>query len=116
MATPSPALVTARDEVSQLVMAWDDSLADRIAAVNLFLDRSKDRRRREIADLRAKVGACRAPDQFTFVENALRGTWTLACERGNLDVAITLAPTMPPTVQFLQVVPSRPQSRQACTP
>jgi CubicO group peptidase (beta-lactamase class C family) len=115
MATPSPALVRARDEVSQLVMAWDDSLADRIAAVNLFLDRSKDRRRREIADQRAKVGTCRAPDQFTFVENALRGTWTLACERGNLDLAVTLAPTMPPTVQFLQVSPSRPQTRGACT-
>jgi CubicO group peptidase (beta-lactamase class C family) len=116
MAAPSPALVTARNQVSQLVMAWDDSLADRIAAVNLFLDRSKDRRRREIADLRAAVGACRAPDQFTFVENALRGTWTLACERGNLDVAVTLAPTIPPTVQFLQVGPSRPPSRGACTP
>ncbi|HUE88066.1 MAG TPA: serine hydrolase domain-containing protein [Vicinamibacterales bacterium] len=115
MATPSPALVKARDEVSQLVMEWDDTLADRIAAVNLFLDRSKDRRRREIADLRAKVGTCRAADQFTFVENALRGTWTLACERGDLDVAVTLAPTMPPAVQFLQVAPSRPQARVACT-
>ncbi len=115
MATPSPALVKARDEVSRLVIEWDDSLADRLAAVNLFLDRSKDRRRREIADLRAKVGACRAPDQFTFVENALRGTWTLACERGNLDIAVTLAPTMPPAVQFLQVAPSRPQTRGACT-
>ncbi len=116
MANPSPALVKARSEVSQLVMAWDDSLADRIAAVNLYLDRSKDRRRREIADLRAKVGTCRAPDQFTFVENALRGTWTLACERGNLDIAVTLAPTIPPAVQFLQVSPSRPQARGACGP
>jgi CubicO group peptidase (beta-lactamase class C family) len=116
MANPSPALVKARSEVSQLVIAWDDSLADRIAAVNLYLDRSKDRRRREIADLRATVGTCRGPDQFTFVENALRGTWTLACERGNLDIAVTLAPTIPPAVQFLQVSPSRPQTRGACGP
>jgi hypothetical protein len=116
MATPAAALVKARADVSQLVMAWDDALADRVAAVNLFLDRSKDRRRREIADLRAKVGVCRAPDQFTFVENALRGTWTLECERGNLDVAVTLAPTMPPSVQFLEVTPSRPQTRGVCPP
>jgi D-alanyl-D-alanine-carboxypeptidase/D-alanyl-D-alanine-endopeptidase len=116
LATPSPALVKARDEVSQLVMEWDDTLADRIAAVNLFLDRSKDRRRREIADLHAAVGACRATDQFTFVENALRGTWTLNCERGDLDIAVTLAPTMPPAVQFLQVAPARPQTRGACPP
>jgi CubicO group peptidase (beta-lactamase class C family) len=113
---PSAALVKARDEVSQLVINWDDGLANRVAAVNLFLDRSKERRRGEIEALRAKVGACKAPDAFTFVENALRGTWTLACERGNLDVAVTLAPTMPPTVQYLEVTPSRPATRATCQP
>jgi CubicO group peptidase (beta-lactamase class C family) len=116
MPEPSAALIKARDEVSQLVISWDDALADRVAAVNLFLDRAKERRRREIDELRAKVGACKPSDRFTFVENALRGTWTLSCERGDLDVAITLAPTMPPTVQYLEVTPSRPQSRAACTP
>lgn len=114
MAEPSPALVTARDEVSQLVIEWDDALADRVAAVNLFVDRSTERRRREIADFRAVVGGCKAPDRFTFVENALRGTWTLSCERGDLDVAVTLAPTMPPAVQFLEVMRSRPQVCAAC--
>jgi hypothetical protein len=113
---PSPALLKARDEVSQLVIKWDDALADRIAAVNLFRDRAKDRRQREIEDLRGKVGACRPPDRFTFVENALRGTWTLSCERGDLDVSITLAPTIPPMVQYLEVSPSRPQTRASCTP
>ena len=50
-ATPSAALVAARDDVSKLVVRWDDALADKIAAENLFLDRSKDRRRKEIDDL-----------------------------------------------------------------
>jgi hypothetical protein len=40
------------------------------------------------------------------VENALRGQWTIACERGSLQASITLAPTMPPRVQFLSVRPS----------
>jgi CubicO group peptidase (beta-lactamase class C family) len=114
MPEPSAALTKARDEVSQLVIEWDDAAADRVAAVNLFLDRSKDRRRREIADLRAKVGDCKPPARFTFVENALRGTWTLDCERGDLDVAVTLAPTIPPTVQYLEVAPARPQTRASC--
>ena len=114
MAEPSAALVKARQDVSQLVIKWDDALADRIAAVNLFLDRAKERRRRELDDLRAKVGSCRAPDGFTFVENALRGVWRLACERGDLDVAVTLAPTIPPTVQYLEVAPARPQTRASC--
>jgi hypothetical protein len=114
MPEPSPALVKARDEVSQLIMQWDDALADRIAAVNLYLDRSKERRRQEIAELRAKVGACRAPDGFDVVENALRGGWTLECERGNLGVSITLAPTTPPRVQFLAVGTNRPAVRPTC--
>jgi hypothetical protein len=116
MPDPSPALVQARDAVSRLVINWDDALAERIAAVNLFLDRSKDRRHREIEQLRAKVGACQPPDRFTFVENALRGVWTLSCERGELAVSITLAPTMPPTVQYLEVSAGPPPARSTCTP
>ena len=83
---PSPALVAARDDVSKLIVQWDDALADKIAAENLFLDRSKDRRRGEIEGLRSKVGACTAPTKFDYVENALRGQWTMSCERGALQV------------------------------
>ena len=114
---PSPALVSARDDVSRLIERWDDGLADRIAAVNLYLDRSKDRRRREIEALRAKVGACR-PDATFDVENALRGQWNMNCERGTLRAAITLAPTMPPLVQFLsvrEVKPGEATRSSACT-
>ena len=107
---PSPALVALRDDVSKLVIRWDDGLADRIAAENLFLDRSKERRRKEIGDLLTKVGTCSAPDRFDVVENALRGNWTMACERGKLHVAITLAPTMPPSVQFMSVLPAPAQA------
>jgi CubicO group peptidase (beta-lactamase class C family) len=114
--TPSKALVDAHDLVSKLVAQWDDQLADRIAAGNLFLDRSKDRRRKDIEDLRAKVGACSLPNSFDYVENALRGRWTMSCERGKLEVSITLAPTMPPTVQYLQVrpAPPTPQRQTPC--
>jgi CubicO group peptidase (beta-lactamase class C family) len=107
---PSDALVGARTAVSRLVIDWNDALADGIAAENLYLDRSTDRRRAELADLRAKVGSCRAPDRFDAIENALRGVWTMKCERGDLQVGITLAPTMPPKVQFLSVRPAPAQS------
>ena len=100
---PSPALVEMRDLVSQLVIEWDDARAEEMAAMNLFLDRSKDRRQKEIADLRKTVGQCSAPTQFDVVENWLRGQWTMKCERGDLRVAITLAPTLPPRVQHLDV-------------
>jgi hypothetical protein len=112
---PSPALVGARDAVSQLVIRWDDTLADRIAAKNLFLYRSRERRRKEIEGLAARVGSCAHPDGFDVVENALRGQWTMSCERGTLQVAITLAPTVPPTVQYLSVRPS-PEARSSPGP
>lgn len=109
---PSPALTAARNAVAGLVVKWDDAAADRIAAENLFLDQSKDRRRAAIEALRAQVGACPAGSGFDRVENALRGDWTMACERGRLRVAITLAPTNPPTVQFMSVAPAPPPDQE----
>jgi len=113
---PSTALVQARESVSKLVVKWDDGLADKVAAGNLFLDRSKDRRRKELDDLHTTVGSCAAPDKFDFVENALRGQWTMSCERGKLQVSITLAPTMPPSVQFMAVraAPAEPAKVTTC--
>ena len=118
MPEPAPVLVTRREAVSRLVMRWDDRLADSIAAVNLFLDRSRDRRKAEIATLLGEVGACQAGRGFDVVENALRGQWTMPCERGSLRVSITLAPTMPPTVQFFEVsrAPAIPQPPRGICP
>ena len=78
--------------------------------------RPSDRRRAEIEALRAKVGACTPGSGFDSIENALRGQWTLNCERGKLQVAITLAPTMPPRVQYLDVrpAPAAPIQQNVC--
>jgi hypothetical protein len=100
---PSPALAAAKEAVSGLVDRWDDAAVDRIAAMNLFLDRSRERRRADFARLREQLGACRADAGFEFVENALRGSWLLQCERGRARASVTLAPTMPPAVQYLDV-------------
>jgi CubicO group peptidase (beta-lactamase class C family) len=101
---PSAALVEARDAVSRLIREWDDRVADSIAADDLFLDESKESRRRRLENLRQQHGIC-MPDGSFDVENALRGRWTMTCERGTLRAAITLAPTVPPKVQFLEVRP-----------
>ena len=103
---PSPALVAQRAAVSRLVARWDDALADSVAAMNLFLDRSRERRRAEIDGLLKTAGPCRPGEGFDVVENALRGEWTMPCARGALRVSITLAPTMPPGVQHLEVAPA----------
>jgi hypothetical protein len=116
MPEPAPALVAARDAVSQLVINWDDSTADSIAAENLFLDQSRERRRAQLAELHSAVGTCAPGHGFDSVENALRGDWTMSCDRGRLKVAITLAPTIPPKVQFLSVrqVTAEPPRASTC--
>jgi hypothetical protein len=98
----SPALIEAQGDVSRLVTTWDDDLAQRIAADNLLLDRPADRWRASLAALAQRHGRCGPPSAID-AENALRGHWQLPCERGALRVSITLAPTMPPRVQYLDV-------------
>jgi CubicO group peptidase (beta-lactamase class C family) len=104
---PSPALTDARAAVTRLFTAWDDPLAERIAADNLFLDRSMDQRRKEIEQFKAELGTCQ-PEEAFDVENALRGRWLMKCDRGMLRVAVTLAPTMPPKVQVIDIAPFTP--------
>jgi hypothetical protein len=99
---PAAALVAAREAVSRLVLQWDDALADSVAAMNLFLDEAKERRAAQLEAVRNEVGACRNEGPFE-VENALRGRWRMRCDRGGVEVAITLAPTIPAKVQYLTV-------------
>ena len=115
---PSTVLTARREAVSRLVLDWTDRLADSLAAVNLFLDQSADRRKAQIAKLLTDVGPCRAGTGFDVVENALRGQWTMPCDRGALRVSITLAPTTPPLVQFLEVTraPSTPAPARGICP
>lgn len=113
---PSPTLVEMRDSVSRLIVKWDDAEADRMAAMNLYRDRAKERRRKEIEAFREQVGVCAMPASFDSVENWLRGQWTMKCERGDLRVNITLAPTMPPRVQHLEVRRATPAAPAATGP
>lgn len=104
-AQPAPVLVEKREQVSRLVTRWNDALADSIAAMNLFLDEPKDRRRIATERVRQQAGDdCRNEGPFQ-VENALRGRWRMRCRTGDLRVSITLAPTEPAKVQFLEVTP-----------
>ena len=104
---PSAALLTAQADVSQLIIKWDDNLANKIAADNLFLDVAAGVRQSRWKSLAEQHGACR-PATSIKPENALRGEWRMTCDRGWLDVYITLAPTMPPKVQLININPVMP--------
>jgi len=113
VAEPAPVLVTSREQVSRLVTHWEDALADSVAAMNLYLDESKERRRLAIERARTEAGGqCRNEGPFE-VENALRGRWRMRCASGDLQVTITLAPTEPARVQFLEVSSMRREASLA---
>lgn len=102
---PAPVLLTRQEQVSRLIMRWDDALADNLAAMKLYLDEPKDRRRVAIERVRDEAGGeCRVEGPLV-AENALRGRWRMRCRNGNLRVSITLAPTEPARVQYLDVRP-----------
>ena len=104
---PAPVLLTRRDQVTHLITQWNDALADSLAAMNLYKDESKPRRRAELERLVSAAGGdCRNEGAFV-AENALRGRWRMRCANGDLRVTITLAPTEPATVQYLDVRPMR---------
>jgi CubicO group peptidase (beta-lactamase class C family) len=96
----SAPLLEARERVTALVNTWSDAEANALAADNLFLDQSLDSRRQEVTALSKQLGVCR-PEGDIDAENWLRGSFALKCDRGMVDVSLTLAPTHPPKVQFL---------------
>ena len=83
------------------------ALAQRIAADNLFLDAAVEVRAARFGTLATTHGACRTTGAIE-PENALRGSWRMKCDRGWLDVSITLAPTNPPRVQLINVQSTLP--------
>lgn len=103
---PARALTDASERVARLVDRWSDREAEAIAADNLFLDESLDRRREAINELRDGLGPCEV--EPISARNALRGSFRMNCEAGWLDVEFTLAPTVPPSVQHLSVTGGRP--------
>ncbi|MDX6572882.1 MAG: hypothetical protein QOC86_2038, partial [Gaiellales bacterium] len=97
-----PGLLAAREAVDSLVRGWDDAVATQLFAPNVNLDRPLAERREELARLAERHGELTRDGEIE-ASDALRGSWRLRGERGHVDLAITLAPTVPPLVQTLSV-------------
>ena len=89
-----------RDHIFNLWKRWDDDDAQRIAAVNFFLDAPSAQRQAEIAALKKEVGECPVAGPL-IPENWLRGQFNLTCANGVVGAFFTLAPTQPPSLQHL---------------
>ena len=96
-----PGLLAARDAVDGLVERWDDAAAGAAlhAATSISTARwpSAARSSRRCASATARCGATATSSPTT----RCAGSWRLRGERGHVDLAITMAPTVPPLVQTL---------------
>ena len=99
---PAAALVKAQARTIRLLDQWDDALADELVAANFFLDEPRARWQSRLEALRSQHGALRV-DGDIEVTNPLRGVWKMAGAQGWCRVTITLAPTVPPRVQYLNI-------------
>jgi len=89
-----------RDRIFGLWKRWDDTEANRIAAMNLFLDAPMEQRQAEILELKDEVGECTDAGPV-MPENWLRGQFNMECAKATVGVFFTLSPTEPPAVQHL---------------
>lgn len=99
---PAPVLTEMAQAVRRWVETGDDSHIAAHAADNYYLDTDAAHRRAELEKLRGDAGAFLRVGAFR-AQNALRGAWHIECERGALEVFVTLTPTMPPRLQMCRV-------------
>jgi len=105
----SAALQTTRAGLLDLYAQWDDAKAAALTTESFYQDMPIDKRRAQFEQLRADFGACLSATALE-PENALRGYWTLHCERGQIEMFMTLAPTVPPRLQYLVMTLAKPLS------
>ncbi len=78
-----------------------------VLAMNFLLDRDADHRARDVAALKAEVGACDTGASIV-PSGTLAGDFTWTCERGRVKGQILLAPTPTPQIQSLTFTRSTP--------
>jgi hypothetical protein len=111
---PAVELDTAHRTVAALLEQWDASLGETRFDRTAWYYESPTELKKHLEDLHATLGPCRAGT--LEVENALRGTNKLVCERGQLEVYVTLTPEIPPLIQHLElkpIVPPGPRLQKA---
>ena len=98
---PSAQLANAGEAVRTIYGAGDIEAGGDILAMNVLLDCTSDRWRRELARLHASLGDCTG-EGVLETDSAMAGTFTYPCERGRLRVHVLLAPTVPAKIQKLE--------------
>jgi CubicO group peptidase (beta-lactamase class C family) len=98
----SPSLAAAYRAAGAVYQAGQVRAAGNLLAMNFLMDRSAANWARELARLKAEVGACNIGDPITAT-GALAGSFRWRCEHGRIDGTLLLAPTDPAAIQALRL-------------
>ncbi|MET0338211.1 MAG: serine hydrolase domain-containing protein [Caulobacter sp.] len=89
-------------------VVWNAGDIEKAAlANNLLLDKDAARWRRQIADLKAEVGACSASEPVQPL-SAMEGRFTWTCEHGRVSGRVQRAPTQKVELQALEFSAAQP--------
>jgi len=107
---PWPQTLAGQQAVMALLDRWDDAAAAALFTENVAWDRALDRRRRDIAQVRERIGDFRAdPSRPASFDTPAQCRWWLRGRRGAVEAEIKLNPEREPRVQYLTVaVPPAP--------
>ncbi len=95
----------ARHEVTRLISAWDDAVAERLLSMNLDLDEPLTRRREHWGAVAAAIGPLTPDDEAAVSTSPAHCVWWLRGPGGRVQVEIRMSPELPPRVQTLTVTP-----------
>lgn len=96
----SQALYTARDALDSLLRGWDAELATSTFEPSSAHYPWYEALPAEFERIAREHGACKSEGELR-PKDALRGEWTLRCERGSVDVEAALSPSSAPRIQLL---------------
>jgi len=91
-----------KNEIADLLNKEDFSFERDIFAENFFLDKSQERREKEIQEILDRAGKIERIQKF-HPRNQLRGDFKIQCLNGEVDIFFTLTPEKNPKVQQLDV-------------
>lgn len=101
----SPEIAGALGIARSIYDTGEINAAGRTLAMNFLLDRSEEGWRRDLAALRAQLGACDDQKEPPHPTGRLSSAFRWHCDKGMLDGTILLAPTTPVTIQALKFTP-----------
>jgi CubicO group peptidase (beta-lactamase class C family) len=78
-----------------------------LLAMNFLMDRDAEGWRRDLAELKTKVGECDTSASLTAVSE-LSGDFTWRCAHGRIAGSVLLAPTQPARIQSIDLAVKRP--------